>query len=93
MLKLTTNNYFSYNNKLAHIFAEFEQSMIKIVDSSGIRFWSCIVCNKTAKRKADIRRHVETHYTHSEQNCSLCGKVAKNSEALRTHMKTYHKEI
>ena len=50
----------------------------------------CILCSKTMKGKADIKRHAETHLS-AEQTCGYCGKMAKNSEALRTHIKTYHR--
>ena len=70
---------------------QIAQSMVQYVDESGNRFWSCSICNKTKKGKADIKRHVETHLS-VEQSCNYCGKIAKNSEALRTHIKTYHKQ-
>ena len=70
---------------------QIAQSMVQYVDESGNRVWSCSICSKTKKGKADIKRHVETHLS-VEQSCNYCGKVAKNSEALRTHIKTYHKQ-
>ena len=66
------------------------QSIVQLVDESGNRIWSCSLCSKTMKGKADIKRHVETHLS-VEQTCGYCGKMAKNSEALRTHIKTYHR--
>ena len=65
--------------------------MTQFLDQSGAKVWTCLICQKTAKGKADMKRHVETHLS-VEQNCQHCGKAAKNSEALRTHIKTYHKE-
>ena len=67
-----------------------ELSMSQFVDERGVRMWNCAICAKTWKNRADIKRHMETHF-NAEQNCSYCGKSAKNSEALRTHIKTYHK--
>ena len=66
-------------------------SMAQYVDESGVRAWSCSICRMTQKKKSDMERHVETHFS-AKQNCDICGKSAKNSEALRTHMKTYHRE-
>jgi len=65
-------------------------SMTQFVSETGVRVWGCSICQKSAKGKADIKRHVETHF-NVEQTCRFCGKSAKNSEALRTHIKTYHK--
>ena len=70
---------------------QIAQSMVQYVDESGSKVWSCSICSKTKKGKADIKRHVETHLS-VEQSCNYCGKIAKNSEALRTHIKTYHKQ-
>jgi len=71
---------------------QIAQSMVQFTGEDGSRVWSCSICSKTKKGKADIKRHVETHLS-VEQSCNYCGKIAKNSEALRTHIKTYHKQL
>ena len=71
---------------------QVSQSMAQFVDDSGDRVWSCSICQKTQKRKNDMERHVETHFSSAEQICNVCGKSAKNTNALRTHMQTYHRE-
>jgi len=75
---------------LAELEEQITLSMTQFVSETGARVWGCSICQKSAKGKADIKRHVETHF-NVEQNCRFCGKSAKNSEALRTHVKTYHK--
>jgi len=70
---------------------QISQSVTQVVDSNGLRIWSCVVCHKTSKERRDLLRHVEIHFS-LEQNCNYCGKTAKNREALRSHIKTYHKQ-
>jgi hypothetical protein len=67
------------------------QSMAQCVDESGLKSWSCSICQMIQKKKSDMERHVETHFS-AEQACIVCGKSAKNTNALRTHMQTYHRQ-
>lgn len=54
--------------------------------------WFCSICNNmSAKKKADVARHIEAkHVITAPLMCSLCSKPAKTRDSLRKHMANNH---
>jgi len=67
------------------------QSMSLVVDETGLKVWTCHLCNRTNKEKQDIKRHMEIHL-QVQHDCPHCDKQVKTREALRKHIYRYHKQ-
>ena len=58
-------------------------------DGSG---FMCLLCNKVAIRKGDMKMHVETqHLDAGPHECQHCGKQFKNKNTLKNHISLTHR--
>ena len=49
--------------------------------------YGCKLCKKTAKRRCEVRYHIErAHVTGFVHYCDMCGKAHSNRKALSDHM-------
>ena len=53
--------------------------------------FSCKVCNKVAKRRGNIKEHIEIHIGGLTLDCNICGKTMGTRNALRMHKTQKHK--
>ena len=54
----------------------------------------CLVCGKvdsSRNRRADLKRHVETHLEGLSFPCQLCGKTFRSRNALNIHNTRNHR--
>ena len=63
---------------------ELEPKIISLIYQveNGITSWKCTVCEKRAKTKQDIKRHIETPLDRLSYKCYQCGKVSRSSNGL-----------
>lgn len=54
--------------------------------------WVCRQCGKTAKTKASIGLHAETHIEGISFDCKLCDKVFRSRNTLANHKSLTHKK-
>ena len=55
--------------------------------------WVCRQCGKTAKTKASIGLHAETHIEGISFDCKLCDKIFRSRNSLANHKSLTHKKI
>uniref|UniRef100_UPI0037E783C3 zinc finger protein 26-like n=1 Tax=Semicossyphus pulcher TaxID=241346 RepID=UPI0037E783C3 len=60
---------------------------------TGIKPYSCSVCNKRFPRAGALRRHRRIHGGDRLYACQLCGKTFMESGALKTHSRSHSKGI
>ena len=51
------------------------------------------MCDKTAKRNGDIKRHAETHIEGVSHTCHICSKVVSTSHSLQSHISKIHSDL
>ena len=57
----------------------------------GSSEWSCSVCGKNSKLKANIRQHIEANHIEGVSHaCNQCGKVSRSRHGLSQHMLKGH---
>ena len=57
----------------------------------GSSEWSCSVCGKNSKFKANIRHHIEANHIEGvSHTCNQCGKVSRSRHGLYQHMVKDH---
>jgi len=54
--------------------------------------WQCNHCGKQDKKKINMSRHVESHFSFNH-TCPYCGKLYKSRPSLKCHLATKHKDI
>ena len=55
--------------------------------------WVCRQCGKTAKTKASIGLHAETHIEGISFDCKLCDKIFRSRNSLAKHKTRTHRKI
>ena len=69
--------------------------MDHVEDMESLSSVNCEFCEKTFKRKSDLKRHtlsVHSETPPAELACSICGKTFSRKFSLNRHMKSAHKE-
>nr|XP_019968783.1 PREDICTED: zinc finger protein 420-like isoform X1 [Paralichthys olivaceus] len=60
---------------------------------TGIKPYSCSICNKRFPRPGALRRHKKIHTGERPYTCQLCGKTFTESSTLKTHSRSHSGEI
>ena len=69
--------------------------MDHVEDMESLSSVNCEFCEKTFKRKSDLKRHtlsVHSETPPAELACSICGKTFSRKFSLNRHIKSAHKE-
>ena len=64
---------------------QLEQSLEK-----HMGLWKCKICDKTAKSKNNLKKHIETHIEGLDYTCNKCTKTFATSISLSTHVSNIH---
>ena len=70
-----------YNEK----FEEVESLIIKVGD-----LWQCLICDKTCKKRSDLRNHAEIHVEGLSYQCKYCSRECRTRLRLRNHLHNNH---
>lgn len=58
---------------------------------TGLRPWTCEVCNRSFNQKANMIRHLLIHSDRRQYNCQLCDKSFTQPQTLKAHMVVHAK--
>jgi len=65
-----------------------------IAQLEGNEGFICLVCNKTASKKGNLKKHIESmHILVDVQTCRYCGKQLKNKNSLQNHISLIHRDL
>ena len=70
---------------------DLEAKKISLMEKLEDGRWRCTICEKAAKLRSDIKRHIETHMEGLSYPCNQCGKISRSSHALQSHVSSYHR--
>lgn len=76
--------------------SELIESMITMEEmdngSSAPPLWRCLACDKTARSKRDLSRHVESRHVDTGRGfqCGVCQFTAKTRAIVARHLRTKH---
>jgi DNA-directed RNA polymerase subunit RPC12/RpoP len=59
---------------------------------STARPYQCTKCDKSYKRRPELRMHMQTHQDTMEYSCEKCGKAFHRKRILKIHMTTHLSE-
>ncbi|XP_044192025.1 zinc finger protein 595-like [Thunnus albacares] len=59
---------------------------------TGIKPFSCDVCNKSFPRPGALRRHKKIHSRKTLDVCQVCGQTFTENQLLQDHLKTHEEE-
>ena len=93
LLETTANTYkivVPFDSNMTELDSKLN-SMMESINFEGFIKWRCTVCGKMAK-KADTRRHVESHLEGNTHPCNICGKVSRSLMGLTNHMSRFHRK-
>jgi len=80
-----SDNEVSLNNANYELDTQIEQMLGK----KGT-LWECRYCGKMAKRKKDLKKHIETHIEGISHICHICNKTCSTRNALQVHITDNH---
>eukprot|EP00092_Neocalanus_flemingeri_P019671 GFUD01021305.1.p1 GENE.GFUD01021305.1~~GFUD01021305.1.p1 ORF type:complete len:283 (+),score=68.66 GFUD01021305.1:16-864(+) len=66
--------------------AQIESFLVRVTSSEGIKGWQCFECNKYAKTKQVLKKHIEIHLEGLSFACKYCDKVCKTRNSLNVHV-------
>lgn len=62
--------------------------------NKNILCYQCNICNKTAVRNENFKRHMITHCKDSwKHKCSICDKTFSRSDSLKRHVDNHFKYL
>ena len=73
-----------------HSMEELDQKIEESFSRDATGNFVCHHCNKTDKRKDNMKEHVEIHFDNLSFPCNFCGKVSRSRNALRVHKSRNH---
>ena len=71
---------------------ELEVQIKNMIHKKG-GLWECLVCEKIAKTKHNIKNHAETHIEGVLHKCHICNKRSSTRSALATHLNDFHSQL
>ena len=91
----------SFITSLVSVFVEQEKVLEYIesqttsqVESSGVKFWICGVCQKILNNKSALARHIESFHVETDPySCPYCefSVIFRTRRALQRHVNSAHK--
>ena len=64
---------------------ELDKKLCDNMDRNSDGDYFCKICSKTAKKRKDMKFHVETHVEGVSFPCNTCGKEFRSRNVLRNH--------